>query len=601
LISLVYDPRSLVGGGLIAGLLSGLMSACAAPDHERSSDASPAVETAPFRDAFVDRAAELGLAFRHQSGARGDLWMPETTGSGVGLIDYDGDGDLDVYLVQGGWFDDRADDRAEGGSSGVGPSDRLYRNDLAETGRLAFHDVTEAAGLLYPRERGRGYGQGVAVGDYDRDGDDDLFVTALGRDRLLRNDDGRFSEVSAGSAGWDDAGWSTGALFVDLNQDGSPELFVARYLDYSTATHKDCFFTVGTRDYCKPLSYSPVSDRLYRRRAGGSADQWVDVSAAAGLDQVRANGLGVVAADLEGDARPEIFVANDQMANHLWTHGDGFALHEDGSLMGVAVNAQGLAEASMGVVVTDFDRDGWLDLLMTHLRGESHTLYRGLGGGMFDDGTDRAHLSAATLAATGFGVATLDFDNDGWVDLAVAGGAVHLDPSRPADGSALPLEEPDQLLRNDGGRFQPVAVAAFEVAAVGRGLAVGDLDDDGDSDLVFNDAEGSVRVLINTLGETTGPDRSWLGVELLGVDGLDPGEGLTVTVTQGEATQTGLRRRGGSYLSSSDPRVLFGLGDETQPVVVSVHWQDGSQETFGPLEVRRYHRLQQGRSARDQP
>lgn len=572
--------------------------ACTSPDGtETASQARPSNPTEsarpdPYREAFVERAGDLGLSFRHDSGARGDLWMPETLGSGVGLVDYDGDGDLDVYLVQGGWFDDRAE---FGEGAGEGPSDRLFHNDLRETGALAFRDETAAAGLVYPRTLGRGYGQGVAVGDFDRDGDEDLFVTAFGPDRLLRNDGGRFTELAGP---WSDAGWSTSALFVDLRGDRRPELFVARYLDYSLGAHKDCFFTTGTADYCKPLSYSPVSDGLYEQDEAGA---WVDVSSAAGLGAVRGNGLGVVAVDFDGDGRREIFVANDQMANHLWTaRGDaGWPLREDGSLAGVALNAQGVAEASMGVVASDFDRDGELDLLMTHLEGESHTLYRGLGGGLFDDASHRAQLSTATLAATGFGVADLDFDGDGWVDLAVANGRVHLDPSRPADPEArLPLAQADQLLRNESGKFRPVAVRSFEVAAVGRGVASADLDEDGDVDLVFNDAEGPARLLVNTLGQ----DAGWVGFQLQDAEGLDPGEGLPVTLSlDGDADsgrQIRLRQRGGSYLSSKDPRVLFGLGSYVGEVTATVRWQRGEHEVFGPFEGGRYHLLQQGRGRR---
>ena len=451
--------------------------------------------------------------------------------------------------------------------------------------------MTEEAGLVYPRNLGQGYGQGVAVGDFDRDGDEDLFVSAFGPDRLLRNDNGRFVEVPGP---WSDAGWSSSAVFVDLHGDRRPELFSARYLDYSLGTHKDCFFTTGTADYCKPLSYSPVPDRLYEQDEKGS---WIDISSAAGLGSARGNGLGVVAVDFDGDGRREIVVANDQMANHLWTsQGTSvLPLREDGPLAGVALNAQGVAEASMGVVASDFDRDGLLDLLMTHLEGESHTLYRGLGGGLFDDASHRAQLSTATLAATGFGVADLDFDGDGWVDLAVANGRVHLDPTRPPDPSSpLPLEQSDQLLRNESGRFRPVAVRAFDVAAVGRGVAVGDLDGDGDADLVFNDSEGPARLLLNTIGQ----DSDWVGFQLVDAAGLDPGEGLSVTLSLGDtaddAQRLRLRRRGGSYLSSNDPRALFGLGSFEGVVTATVRWQSGESETFGPLASGRYHVLRQG-------
>ncbi len=524
---------------------------------------------------FVDRAAELGVDFRHESGAAGRLWMPETTGSGVGLIDYDLDGDLDLYLVQGGWLDERTG----------GPSDRLYQNQLVESGRLAFRDVTEEAGLLYPRDGERGYGQGVAVGDFDRDGDSDLFVTAFGPDRLLRNAGGRFEEVAA--QGWDDPGWSTSAAFADLDRDGWPELFVARYLDYSLGSHKGCYALQGTPDYCKVASYGALPDRLFRNRSGV-----LQAARATELRAAPAYGLGILASDLDADGWIDVYVANDQAANHLWLNSGGDRLREDARFAGVAVNAAGMAEGSMGVALSDFDADGRLDLLMTHLRGESHTLYRGLGKGLFEDWTRHTRLPAATLPATGFGIAAIDFDADGWVDVAVANGAVHLDPSRRTDSSALPLAEVDHLLRNRGGRFEAVSCAAFDRLTVGRGVAAGDLDDDGDPDLVLNDAEGPARLLINT----GGPERDWIGLSLRAADGRDPGDGATVTLRDaaGSPLGTRVRMRGGSYLSANDPRVLFGLGDQAGPLTATVHWTDGGVESFGPLEVRSYHRLQRG-------
>jgi hypothetical protein len=312
-----------------------------------------------------------------------------------------------------------------------------------------------------------------------------------------------------------------------------------------------------------------------------------------GVADVRAYGLGVVAGDLNEDGFIDLFISNDQVPNHLWQNVEGRNLVERAGLSGVAVNFQGVAEASMGVVLADFDNDGRFDLLMTHITGESHTLYRNLGGGLFDDRSQQARLAAASLPMTGFGVAALDFDNDGWVDLAVTSGSVLLDPNRPPESQALPMAETDLLLRNHGGRFEPVSCAAFDHEALGRGLAVGDLDNDGDSDLVLNDVEGPARVLINTQGQ----DRSWVGLILRDQAGLDPGEGVVVSVVGGDsqARQARLRQRGGSFLSSNDPRVLLGLGDRQEPVLLLIRWISGLVESFGPLEVRRYHLLQQGK------
>jgi hypothetical protein len=282
------------------------------------------------------------------------------------------------------------------------------------------------------------------------------------------------------------------------------------------------------------------------------------------------------------------------MANRLWFNEQGRTLREDGGLSGVALNEDGIPEASMGVVVSDFDNDGHPDLLLTHLQGESNTLYRGMGGGLFEDWTRRGGLAQSSLESTSFGIASLDFDNDGWVDIAVANGAVVLDSSKPRTVAALPLDEPDHLLRNVEGRFVPYPSPAFAVSAVGRGVAVGDLDNDGDPDLVFNDAEGAARVLINDRGQ----DGAWVGFRVQSEKGLEAGDGVVVLLKSDRGTTAGWRssQRGGSYFSSNDPRLLFGLGEGGvgDKLLAEVRWLDGTSESFCPFLPGEYHLLRRG-------
>ena len=520
------------------------------------------------RPAFVEAAAALGLDFVHQSGRSGERYFPEINGPGSALFDADGDGDLDLYLVQGGSLEAGPDPALAG---------RLYRNRLREDGRLGFEDMTAASGLVAD-----GYGMGAAAGDIDNDGDVDLYLTSFGPNQLWRNTgDGRFEDVTlAAGAGLDDPRWSTSAAFLDYDRDGWLDLVVSTYTDFTLAGHKACYAPNGAIDYCGPLSYDPLPDRLLHNLGDG---RFEDVTAAAGLGAAYGPGLGVVVADFDGDGWPDIYVANDGMPNQLWINRDGQRFDDTALLAGVAMNAKGAAEAGMGVVADDFDGDLDVDLFMTHLTDETNTLYLNDGGGLFEDATARSGLGGASLAYTGFGVGSLDIDGDGWLDLLVSNGAVRINPAQlgmpqdPADPQAA-YRMPRQAYRNLGGRFVEATASAGDLGgpAVGRGASFGDLDDDGDPDAVLNDNDGPVQVLVNQLGAPAG----WLGLRLLTPEGRDAyGARVTFRLSSGRALLR-LARADGSHLASNDPRALAAFGAEDGVAEVEVTWPDGRREAW---------------------
>jgi hypothetical protein len=405
--------------------------------------------------------------------------------SGGALLDYDGDGDLDVFLVQGGFLGSgKPADAVVQAPPETPLGARLLRNDLEVlpdgTRRLRFTDVTAEAGLA----AASGYGMGAAAGDYDGDGWTDLYVTNFGSNQLWRNrGDGTFEDVTA-RAGADDPRWSVPAAFLDFDGDGRLDLFVGNYVDFVPANNKPCLGASGARDYCGPAAYAPQPDRLLRNRGDGTFE---DVTARAGLLRAYGPALGVVAADLDGDGHTDLYVANDGAPNQLWRNrGDG-TFAEEGLLRGCAVNADGRAEAGMGVTAGEADDDGDLDLFLTHLDGETNTFYRNGGGGLFLDRSAASGLGPPSWRSTGFGTRWLDVDNDGWLDLFVANGAVYGVESLVRQRHPWPFGQPNQLFRNlgaDGGhRFEEVSAAAgpaFARVEASRGALFGDLDDDGD-------------------------------------------------------------------------------------------------------------------------
>ena len=538
-------------------------------------------------------AASSGLIFTHINGMSGRRYILEIMGAGAALLDYDNDGDLDIYLVQGGALEGSGASGASSAAGGPEYTDRLFRNDLGTGGGLHFTDVTPASGI-----KATGYGMGVATGDFDADGWTDIYVTNFGPNQLWRNNgNGTFEDVTATAAVAGGARWSTSAAFLDFDADGLLDLFVTNYLDYALHNPKSCRAANSAPDYCGPQSYRPVPDLLYRNLGHG---RFAEVSAQAGLAGTAGAGLGVTARDFNRDGRVDLFVANDAMDNHLWyNNGDG-SFTEQGLVSGVAINANGEREASMGVSAADFDADGDLDLFMTHLRGETNTLYVNDGRGRFTDSTSRLGLGAPSRKVTGFGTAWLDYDNDGWQDLLIANGAVRTYGEQIPAAPLTPLREPNQLFRGtDGGRFveatPSAGAAAFENAEVSRGAAFGDLDNDGRSDVVITNNNGPVRVLLNRAAR----HHHWLGLELRDAATGRDIPGVRIAVLTGPAAQgsrvhwrwTGTD---GSYLSANDPRVLLGLGTQTQIEAVRVYWPQGTVEEWHDLPVDRYHPLVRG-------
>ena len=527
---------------------------------------------------FEDVAAAVGLHFVHQTGAQGNYYLPEIMGPGAAFLDYDGDGDLDVFVLQGGPLGEESKDPES--------VNRLFRNDLIGTGTsgsggLSFTDVTRASGVGHP-----GYGMGVAVGDYDRDGDPDLYVTNFGPNVFYRNNgNGTFTDVTA-ATGTDDERWSTSAAFLDYDNDGLLDLLVLNYIDFTVAGNKTCFDSVGETDYCNPKIYRPLPDRLFRNM-GNSTFQ--DVTDRVGLAASMGPGLGVTCADFDGNGWIDVYVANDGAANSLWVNqGDGTFL-DDALLAGVAYNDEGVAEGSMGVSAADFDNDGDEDLFMTHLTMETNTLYANSGNGQFRDETIRFGLAGTSYPFTGFGTAALDVDNDRHLDLFVANGAVRI--VEALRGVPYPYHQTNQLFRQQGSRFSDVSLdsgSALTLSEVSRGSAAGDVDNDGDVDVLVANNAGPVRLLLN---RTPTPNH-WLGVRLHDPAGNRFGIQARVGLRQGTHTLWRRVTRSGSYLSSNDARLHFGLGSGSAVDAVVVYWPDGHREEWTTLRPDSWIRLE---------
>jgi enediyne biosynthesis protein E4 len=534
---------------------------------------------------FVESAAATGLNFTHVNGASGQYYMAEQMGAGVALFDYDNDGDLDVFFVQGGPLG------ASSGERTSGPSCRLFRNDLTigANGKRSLHftDVTERAGLAL-----RTYGMGAAVGDYDNDGALDLFVTGFGAAALFHNNgDGTFTDVTA-RAGVADPLWSTSAAFVDYDRDGRPDLFVAHYLDFSLASNKVCHDAVGARDYCSPRAYKPVPARLYHNDGNG---HFTNVTDASGISRAFGAGLGVATGDYNGDGWPDLYVANDATPNQLWiNHHDGTFVDE-GLLSGAALNASGNPEGSMGIASGDFDADGDEDLFVTNIIGETFALYVNDGHAVFDDARTRAGLGAPTAPYTGFGTDWFDYDNDGWLDLFIANGAVNIVEAQR--GQPFPFRMPNQLFHNVGGRFRETtaeAGPAFGRAGIGRGAAFGDIDNDGDVDIVVTNNGGAALLLLNQADAAHVSHWLQLHVRQPAQNRFAFGAWVGVERT-GKPTLWRRVRTDGSYLSASDARLHFGLGPDAAIAGVLVQWPDGRRERWTDVKTDRATTLERGR------
>jgi hypothetical protein len=557
----------------------------------RAAQPTDAAQSALFRDV----TEESGLRFHHFTGATGEFFMPEIMGSGCALFDYDGDGDLDIYLTQGALLDEKKkmSDARFPPPSGWKPGARLFRNELIPSGKLRFTDVTEQAGVGH-----KGYGMGVAVGDVDNDGDRDLYVTCVGSNVLYRNNgDGTFTDITR-EAGVDDPRWSASAAFLDYDRDGDLDLYVCNYVDFTVKNNKRCFSSTGELDYCTPAAYRPLPDRLFRNDGN---NHFTDVTPSSGIGAVVGPGLGVTCADFNGDGWIDIYVANDGAANLLWINkGDG-TFTESGLLAGAAYGMDGVARAGMGVTAGDFDNDGDEDIFVTNLTREGSTLFRNLsqqgGRGNFQDATLELGLAQPSFLSTGFGVGWFDYDNDGLLDLLVANGAVTA--IQALKGTPYPFQQRNQLFHNEGGTsgFREVTATAgpaLQLSEVSRGLAFGDIDNDGDIDALVSNNNGPARLLLN---ETRGRGH-WLTVRLEGVK--DNRDGLGTMVGLLRKGQPPIWRRAhsdGGYLTASDPRVHFGLGGATEIEGIVAQWPNGEQEIWRRIQADRQVTLRQSTGA----
>jgi len=576
-------------------LMLGLVAGCHSDASPRASPAtSGAVAHGGGREWFADRATESGLRFTYFNGMSGEFYYPEMLPGGVALLDYDNDGDLDVFFAQGQMLGGKTLSDATIPAASLPLKGRLFRNDLVVnpdgTRTLHFTDVTEQSGIDT-----HGYNMGVAVADFNNDGWVDLYVTNLGRNQLFRNNgDGTFTDVSKQS-GTDISGWSVSAAFVDYDRDGWLDLYVGNYVGWDIPSDQRCTGLTGRRDYCPPAVYRPQRDRLFHNNRNGT---FTDVTATALPGGPFGPALGVATADFDNDGWIDLYVANDGRDNVLWMNRRNGTFKNTSLLAGVAVGADGKPKGSMGVDAGDFDNDGAEDLFTTQLPSEGNNLYRNLGSGLFEDVSASSGLGPMSLGYTGFGTAWFDFDNDGWLDLLVANGAIEAIKERGEE--RFPYGERKLLFRNlRNGRFEdvtPQAGSVFQQFEVSRGAAFGDIDNDGDIDVVISNLHSPARLLINTVGNR----RHWIGVRLLGggsVNGRDMLGARVEVIRKNAPTLWRRARSDGSYASANDPRVVVGLGDGTDPPTVRVHWPDGRVEEWSAVAIDTWSVLRQGKGA----
>ena len=513
---------------------------------------------------FTDATFALGLNFRNMASHTSKKYLIETMGAGVALFDYDNDGRLDIFVVNGAPLIDPTPKGTIPQKTGSKYWNRLYHQKQDGT----FEDVTEKAGL-----QGVGYGMGVAVGDYDNDGYEDLYVTAYGGNKLYHNNgDGTFTDVTD-KAGVGGSGWSTSAAWVDLDGDGLLDLVVLRYLtwdfeDIWCGEHKE-----GYRAYCHPDFFKPIAPLVYHNDGNG---HFTEVSEKIGLAKP-GKGLGIGIADYDRDGHIDLFVANDSMSEFLY-HNKGDGTFEEIALVsGVAVDAEGHTFAGMGVDFADYNNDGLPDLVITDLASQMYALYRNNGDGTFTYESYPSGLGRMTMTHSGWGVRFLDFDNDGWKDLLIAQG--HDLDTIQLTFPNLRYREPMLLARNTGHGFEDVSADAgnvFREAWVGRGLAIGDIDNDGRLDAVVTTNDGPLYVLHNA----TSTPNHWLILKLVGHRSNRDAIGAEVRLATGRITQVATVTTAGSYLSSSDKRVHFGMGTETVAAMIEIRWPSGIRQTL---------------------
>ena len=529
---------------------------------------------------FVEVAVDSGVSFNHESGAVGKRYTVEITGPGVGLLDFDNDGLLDIWAIQGGPLKDR---------SSPLPSDQLFKN-VSVQGELKFINVTESAGVSATE-----YGMGIATGDVDRDGDTDVFLANFGKNQLFINQAGTFVEQKDSVVSIPTE-WSLSASFIDVNGDGWLDLYVANYMDIPPlAKYKVCRRLSTRKGYCAPSNFDPVADRLYLNQGNG---EYTEITQTAGIDSLSQRGMGVVADDFNADQLVDIYVANDMAENFLWYNQGDLTFRENALHSGVAVNGHGMREASMGIASGDWDGDFDADLFITHDLKESNTLYKNEQPGWFSDSSVSSGVASPSFSKTGFGTFFIDVENDGDLDLFVANGSVSMIETQRVKRIEPPLRQKNQLLINDSGSFVELSDAGLDqFEEVSRGAAKGDLDNDGDVDIVVSNNAGPIRIHQNQTNrliksEAHPPvlkmENHWLGLTIQEGHALAVGSVVRLNI---ETPTRFVNQTDGSYASASDPRLIIGLGEVTQPQTVVVQWSDGAIQVFSNLAVDQYHTL----------
>ncbi len=564
---------------LLVGLASTSPAASAPQDDETASE--------PW---FTEVARDSGVTWSHVSDRSDKFRFPEIMGGGTALFDYDGDGDLDLYLVQGGVLTPPTPVEGEDAPAVELPGNKLFRNDTAD-GKIRFTDVTEEAGV-----GDTSYGMGAACADFDHDGDVDLYVTNVGPNVMyVNNGNGTFTDQTR-KLKVGDGRWATSAVFFDADGKNGLDLYVVNNLAWSEAIETPCVNYYGEPDYCSPNNYNaPSVDVLYTFGRLGYTDSTIR----AGIEAGFGNGLGITVGDYDNDGDQDIYVANDATPNVLWSN-DGKGKFKDiGLEVGCAVNGLGAPEAGMGVQFIDMDSDGFLDLYMTHLRRETNTFYRNLGNGKFSDRTNMTGTSRASLNMTGFGMGFHDFNHDGVLDLLVANGAVQAwkGDGRFSENDAY--AEPNHLYvgaqKRKSVSFKLAGDGEFTASPIlgtSRGAAFGDLDGDGDVDAVVVDLDANVEILRN---DAPAADSHWVGFRLTherrGKVADVHGARVSIAGPTAGSRQQRQAEPCYSYLASNDPRVHFGLGGTAVAKDVRVRWPDGTEESFGDLAAGQYHQL----------
>jgi enediyne biosynthesis protein E4 len=570
----ISPPRPVLVCTILFSLIAALLGAT------RGADALPTTQTNEPAASFVDITARSGIDFRYQSSHTSRKYLLETMGSGVALFDYDNDGRLDIFFVNGAHLDDPTPRGFIPQKSSSSFWNRLYHQKSDGT----FEDVTKKAGL-----QGAGYGFGVAVGDYDNDGYEDLYVTAFGGNKLYHNNgDGTFSDVTQ-TAGVAADGWSSSAAWVDLDGDGFLDLVVLRYLEWDFEDLWCGLHQEGHRAYCHPDLFKPIAPVVYHNNHDGT---FSDVTEKIGMAKP-AKGLGLSIADYDRDGHIDLFVANDSFPEFLYhNNGDG-TFEEVADHAGTARDADGHVYAGMGVDFTDYDNDGWPDLMVTDLGSQSYALYRNNRDGSFSYASSTSGIRQLSLLHSGWGMRLFDFDNDGWKDLVVAQGHVNdlIEQTHPG----LHYREPMLLARNTGNAFVDISAESgpiFDQSFVARGLAVGDIDNDGRLDVVVSTNLGPAFLLHNE----TATANHWLLLNLVGHKSNRDAIGAEVRVVTSDRQQMATVSTGGSYLSASDKRLHFGLGKNNVADKIEIRWPSGIRQTLKHVLVDQILTIDEPRS-----